>query len=157
LVDGTRSLAVFDDPTPGMSPLGRGYHLATKAGWWVTHRGLFRAEAFHRIGGLKHHDEGEFSADWPWLLHMAILGEFERVPEPLCQKFYQKTSLSMIWERNASKHKALVRSCIREVRLSHLGLFSKAALIAYLKLRHSSRILSLIPRPLKTFIKRLFA
>ncbi len=157
--DGTRSFANFDGLSGGMSPLARGYSMATKPrGWSVPNRGLFRAEAFHRIGGIKGHDEGEFSADWPWLLHMAILGEFERLPEALCQKFFQKTSISRNWKRSAGQQMAVVRSGIREIRQSDLGLFSKAVLVAYLKLKHAKMWVSnLIPRSLKTFIKRLLA
>jgi glycosyltransferase involved in cell wall biosynthesis len=157
--DGTRSFANFDRPPAGMRPLARGYSMVTKPrGWSVPNRGLFRAEAFHLIGGIKSHDEGEFSADWPWLLHMAILGEFVRVPEALCQKFFQKTSISRNWERSAGQQMAMVRSGIREIRQSDLGLFSKAVLVAYLKLRHAKMWASnLIPRSLKTFIKRLLA
>ena len=34
--------------------------------------------------------KGEYSADLPWLLHMSLLGEFVRVPEVLCYKFYEE-------------------------------------------------------------------
>ena len=66
-------------------------------GWWVPNRGLFRAEAFRRIGGIKPNDCGEYSADWTWLLHMALLGDFVRVPELLCRKYYMAGSLSKQW------------------------------------------------------------
>jgi glycosyltransferase involved in cell wall biosynthesis len=155
--DGSRRLVCFDRPPEGMRPLARGYSMVTKPrGWSIPVHGVFRTEAFHRIGGLKRHDEGEFTADWPWLLHMAILGEFVRVPEPLSKKYFQKTSISRNWERSARQQMAMVRSGIREIRQSDLGLLSKAALIAYLKLRHARmRVLSMIPRPLKTLVKRL--
>jgi hypothetical protein len=53
---------------------------------------------------------------------------------------------------------ALVRSGIREIWQSDLGLFSKAVLVAYLKLKHAKMWFSnLIPRSLKTFSKRLLA
>jgi hypothetical protein len=155
--DGTSMGISFDVPTAGMGPMARGFTMATKThGWWAPVHGLFRAEAFHRIGGFKHHDEGEFIADWPWLLHMAILGEFERVPEPLCQKFIQKTGLSKGWERNVSQQMAMIRSGIREIRHSDLGPLSKMALMAILKSRHARmKASSLTPQPLKTFVKRL--
>jgi len=155
--DGTCRLVCFDRPPVGMRPLACGFSMVSKpCGWSIPVHGLFRTEAFHRIGGLKRHDEGEFTADWPWLLHMAILGEFVRVPEPLSKKFFQKTSISRNWERSARQQMALVRSGIREIRQSDLGLFSKAALIACLQLRHARmRVLNLIPRPLKTLAKRM--
>ena len=66
--------------------LARGLVIGRNAwGWWVPNRGLFRAEAFGRIGGIKPNDCGEYSADWTWLLHMALLGDFVRVPKLLCR------------------------------------------------------------------------
>jgi len=158
-VDGTRSLVVFDGLSGGLSPLARSYRMAMMLpGWWVPNRGLFRAEAFHQIGGIQRHDKGEFSADWTWLLHMAILGEFERVPEPLCQKFFKKTSLSKNWNTGSEERKALARSAIREIRRSGLGLFSKTALIAYMKLsREYPRLRKLLPRPIKDLAKYMMS
>jgi glycosyltransferase involved in cell wall biosynthesis len=65
--------------------------------WWIPNRGVFRAHAASEIGGLHRHRAGEFSADWPWLLHMSLLGEFVRVPELLCTKIFQPGSLSQTW------------------------------------------------------------
>ena len=165
-VDGTRSLVVFDNLSGVQRPLARGYRMASRipygimdskdSGWWVPGCGLFRTEAFYRIGGFKRHDKGEFIADWPWLLHMAILGEFKRVPEPLFQKIYKKTSLSQNWERGQDAQMALVRSAIREIRQSDLGPFSKVALIAYLKHpRKPAKFLRRLLRPLRNIAKRL--
>ncbi len=156
-VDGTHGPRVFDGLSGGRGPLARGFRIAFKfSRWWVPISGLFRVEAFHRIGGMKRHAEGEFTADWPWLLHMALLGEFERVPELLCQKFYKKTSLSQNWEFGAEKWIAVGHSAMREIRQSDLGPFSKAALIAYLKLwPEPLGPLRLLPRPIKKLAKRL--
>jgi glycosyltransferase involved in cell wall biosynthesis len=65
--------------------------------WWTPNRGVFRASAATEIGGLRRHRAGEFSADWPWLLHMSLLGEFVRIPERLCTKIFQPESLSQSW------------------------------------------------------------
>lgn len=157
--DGIHKFAVFDWASRHRSPLARGYSMATKVrGWSIPNRGLFRSEAFHRIGGIKRHDEGEFSADWPWLLHMAIIGEFEWVPEPLCQKFFQKNSISRNWERSADEQISVVRSATREIRISNLGLIAKFFLIVYLRLRQAKIwASSQIPQSLKNFVKRLIA
>ena len=32
------------------------------------------------------HLAGEYKADWPWLLQLALLGEFIHIPEPLIRK-----------------------------------------------------------------------
>lgn len=65
--------------------------------WWIPNRGVFRAPAARAIGGLRRHRAGEFSADWPWLLAMSLLGEMVRVPEVLVTKIYQPHSLSRTW------------------------------------------------------------
>ena len=44
---------------------------------------------------------GEFSADWPWLLEMSLLGGFVRIPERLVTKFYLPDSLSRSWRFGA--------------------------------------------------------
>jgi glycosyltransferase involved in cell wall biosynthesis len=51
--------------------------------WWVPLRGVFRTQIGQRIGGLRTNLAGEYSADWPWLMHLALYGEFIRVPEIL--------------------------------------------------------------------------
>ena len=56
--------------------------------WWVPNRGLFRASAFAEVGGIHPNEQGEYSADWTWLLSLSILGEFVRVPQVLCTKYY---------------------------------------------------------------------
>jgi hypothetical protein len=84
-LDGTRSVHRYDELTGVSDHFVRGFLMARRrANWWVPNRGLFHAWAFDRIGGIKPNDAGEYSADWTWLLHMALLGEFERVPKPLC-------------------------------------------------------------------------
>ena len=116
--------------------------------WHVPNRGVFRTSAFRRIGGIKRHDQGEIAADWPWLLHMSILGEFERVPEVLCRKYYKTTSLTKVWRHDdPAVLAALDRSAVQEIRSSNLGPFSTATLIAYLQLLR--KFPKLLPRPLK--------
>lgn len=93
-----------------------------KGHWWVPYRGMFRAIAVERVGGLKRNLAGEFSADWPWLLHLALLGPFVRVPEQLCCKFYKPGSLSRTWSFNAASWNAVALSCANEIRQSDLPL-----------------------------------
>jgi glycosyltransferase involved in cell wall biosynthesis len=117
--------------------------------WWVPNRGLFRAEAFRRIGGIKPNDCGEYSADWTWLLHMALLGDFVRVPDILCRKYYMKGSLSRRWANTLEQRAALLRAGIREVRESALPLHEKLILMAHLKWRHR------IPKAPRAAVKRV--
>lgn len=98
------------------SPVDRGRTLLWRIGdWWTPYRGLFRREAAPRIGGLKRHRAGEFSADWPWLFHMALLGEMVRVPQRLCFKRYTAQSLSQSWRYTPRHHLAALASCAREL------------------------------------------
>ena len=94
----------------------RGLKVLSRAGqWWVPNRGVFRLGQARKIQGLKTHGAGEFSADWPWLFHMSLLGEFARVPETLCHKFYKPSSLSRSWTFTHQQHFEAVASCMREL------------------------------------------
>lgn len=96
--------------------------------WWLPHRGLFRPHHARRIGGFKRHWAGDYKSDWPWAVHMAILGEHVRVPEVLCRKFIKVTSLSASWRRNWRTNIAATASCAREIRQSDLPIRQKARL-----------------------------
>ena len=93
--------------------------------WWVPNRGIFRLDRARRIGGLKTHGAGEFSPDWPWLFHMSLLGEFVRVPETLCYKFYKKESLSRSWAYTSKQRYGVSLSCMRELLHSELTVSEK--------------------------------
>ena len=93
--------------------------------WWVPNRGMFRLKEARRINGLKTHGAGEFSADWPWLFHMSLLGEFARVPENLCYKFYQPGSLSRSWAFSTRQEMWVRLACIRELWISELSIKEK--------------------------------
>lgn len=86
-----------------------------RGSWWIPNRGVFRASAARAIGGLRRHLAGEFSADWPWLLHMSLLGEFTRIPENLCTKVYTPQSLSRSWKGGVWPTQAVALSALREV------------------------------------------
>jgi glycosyltransferase involved in cell wall biosynthesis len=86
--------------------------------WWIPNRGLFRLEAARRIGGMRRHLAGEYQADHPWLLRLALLGEFTRVPEPLSRKAYRDDAVSAKWDRKRSiwKSTAVLLAAAHEVR-----------------------------------------
>jgi glycosyltransferase involved in cell wall biosynthesis len=88
--------------------------------WWIPNRGLFRANAARQVGGLRRHLAGEFSADWPWLLRLALLGEFVRVPEPLTRKVLRKESLSNTWSGSTWQRIGASLACMREVRCARI-------------------------------------
>jgi glycosyltransferase involved in cell wall biosynthesis len=97
-------------------PIERARRVARLEGsWWIPNRGVFRASAGREIGGLRRHRAGEFSADWPWLLEMSLLGKFLRVPERLLTKFYLPDSLSRTWRFGARQWAAVAASAMRAV------------------------------------------
>jgi glycosyltransferase involved in cell wall biosynthesis len=111
----------------------RGVRVARKWGeppsYMVTlaNRGLFRAGAARAIGGLRRHIAGEFGADWPWLLRLALIGEFARVPEPLIEKVYRAGSVSAKWKHSAWQRLGVLISCMCETRRAKLSLAEELA------------------------------
>lgn len=129
------SVASYRELEHVTSRVERARRLIRKRGsWWVPNRGLFRAEAARRIGGMRRHLAGEYKADWPWLLHLALLGEFVRVPEPLIRKEWRDVSVSAQWGRRLTLQKstAVLLACSREVRRRSLPLSEELFLHAEL-------------------------
>jgi glycosyltransferase involved in cell wall biosynthesis len=153
-LDGTTQHWTFERLTGVTRRFVRGLVMAQRTnGWWVPNRGLFRSWAFERIGGIKPNDAGEYSADWTWLLHMSLLGEFVHVPEVLCYKFYTKGSISKAWPHDPVQRAALTRAGVREIRHSELDALSKALLVGYLRSRQRRSSLNM-PRFVKVMAKR---
>lgn len=134
LQDGTQERHAYRNLSGLDAPVARAMSVAAREGsWWVPNRGLFRAGAARRIGGMKRHWRGELSADWPWLLHMAVLGQFIRVPEILVFKTYMPDSLSKSWRRGIPDWIAVTLSCAREIHQSDLKPMAKAQVYACLE------------------------
>lgn len=93
--------------------------------WGVPNRGVFRASAFRRIGGMKPHEAGEFGADFPWLLHMMLIGRFVLVHKPLCTKRMRGGNLSRRWKRSEAAFAARDRAAQREIVASDLPVWQK--------------------------------
>ena len=135
-VGGERATWTFDSLPASQGSFARGRLMARQPhGWWVPNRGLFRSWAFQRSGGIKPNSQGEYSADWTWLLHLSLLGGFVRVPELLCHKYYRPGSISKSWPRNNAQRKALRAAGAKEVWRSEIGLARRAFLAAYIVLR----------------------
>src|SRR5262249_29987842 len=114
--DGRREARSYDLLDGVGDRLARGLLMARQVGsGWIPNRGVFRASAGAAIGGLRRHLAGEFSADWPWLLHMSLLGEFVRVPEHLVTKIYQAQSLSRTWRFGFRAWSAVTLSAMQAV------------------------------------------
>ena len=115
-VDGTQEHCSYDELAGQSGRVERGLKMLRRSGkWWVPNRGVFRLQRARRIQCLKTNGAGEFSADWPWLFHMSLLGEFARVPEVLCHKFYKPGSLSRSWAFSKRQHFEASAACMREL------------------------------------------
>lgn len=136
--DGTREFLACKELSGVESATRRGLLFAQRRSgfhWWVPNRGLFRKKAYELIGGIPRNQYGEFSADWTWLLAMSLLGAFVRVPQTLCFKRYQKSSLSINWRRTPEKYRGLARAGISEVMKSDLNPVGKLVICGYLRYR----------------------
>jgi glycosyltransferase involved in cell wall biosynthesis len=104
----------------------RGLSVLRKVGlWWVPFRGIFRLQSARHINGLKTHAAGEYSADFPWLFHMSLLGEFARVPKTLCFKFYMPSGLTRALKHSKSQEYSVYMACMRELLNSRLSALEK--------------------------------
>lgn len=152
-VDGTTTQHAFDELDGLESDLARGRIMVRRPeNWWVPNRGLFRASAFDEVGGIHSNEHGEYSADWTWLLGLALIGEFVRVPKMLCVKYYQAGSVSKKWPHDDAQLLALRRSGIGEIRRSALTPMRKTMLTSYLWRRVYGHRL---PNPVKRALRRL--
>jgi GT2 family glycosyltransferase len=152
-LDGSVTLHVFDELEALQTNLQRGRVMVRRPGnWWVPNRGLFRSSAFTDVGGIHPNEKGEYSADWTWLLGLSLIGEFVRVPEVLCTKYYTEGSLSKRWPHDSAQLLALRRSGIAEIRRSALDPVRKVLLMEYLWRRIYGRRL---PGGVKRAFRRL--
>lgn len=128
-VNGNQEHWVYTELNGCLDPVQRGLKMLTRQGqWWVPNRGMFRLDRARGIQGLKTHGACEFSSDWPWLFHMSLLGEFVRVPEILCHKFYKPGSLSRSWSFTDQQWLEVSASCMREIWISELPVEDKLRL-----------------------------
>jgi len=127
--NGTEEHWVFTELEGVRDPVQRGVLMMSgKNKWWVPNRGLFRLGQARQINGLKTHHAGEFSADWPWMFHMSLLGEFARVPKTLCYKYYKPGSLSRSWQFSKHQIYEVYAAIMREIWISGLTTEQKLTL-----------------------------
>jgi glycosyltransferase involved in cell wall biosynthesis len=151
-LDGGTTLYVFDQLEGITDPVERGRLMIRRKGdWWVPNRGLFRASAFAQVGGIHPNDQGEYSADWTWLLSLSLVGPFVRVPEVLCDKYYKSGSLSKTWPHDAAQLLALQRAGVAEIRRSRLSPAQKLVLAVGLWRKIYGRH---VPRAVKNVLRR---
>ncbi len=115
--DGVRSAWKFADIDGARTRLQRARSIAQqKPNWPVAYHGLVRTDAARRVGGLRRHAGGEFGADLPWLLHLALLGDFVRVGEPLFTKICRSSGLANTWSYGPQNQLAVAQACAAEIR-----------------------------------------
>lgn len=100
-----------------------------KKNWALAIHGMFRSEVVKPLGGPKPHLGGTVAADWPWVLSLALRGEFVRVPEVLFSKMRLSGSESRSWTRNRAMFAAVVLACAREVLKSPAAIGEKTRLL----------------------------
>jgi glycosyltransferase involved in cell wall biosynthesis len=128
--DGAVELETFPSVAAALTPLRRALTmLYLQHYWWAPNRGVFRASGYREVGGIHRNAAGEFVADWTWLLHLSLIGNFVHVPQTLCWKYYKPNSLSRTWERSKAQRKALREAGIAEIRRSNAPLRTKSILI----------------------------
>lgn len=139
-LDGQSTILEFTNLSNVRSALVRGWKMRLgKTGWWAGAHGMFKASTFRQIGGLKRHATGEYSADFPWIVHLALLGEFVRVPELLVQKYFKVTSLSKVWKHSLENRKSLAKATTDEIWGSNLDLITRSVLCAIFRVREEMR------------------
>jgi glycosyltransferase involved in cell wall biosynthesis len=153
-IDGSRRFFACTSMTNVTGPINRGLaYLGDGENWWVPNRGLFRAEAFRRIGGIKKTDSGDFG-DHLWLFHIALLGDFIRVPELLCWKFFKKTSLSKQWVD--TDHSVKRKEFVDAIWQSDMPLWQKSLLVGVITGHHRyapQALRSMLKKALGQFVK----
>lgn len=124
-MDAEPRLWVFDSCDGVTRPADRAERIVARRGpWWVCYRSVVRMTAFREIGGLTTNWRGEFSADMPWVLRLAIAGELVRVPRVLYTKHRRPTSVSRLWSYGVLDRLAVLLSCWKAVAGSRLSTVS---------------------------------
>ena len=103
--------------------------------WWIPYRGLVRGSLLPEPPRLHRNRAGEFSADLPWVLSLALAGELVRVPGPLLVKFKKPGSVSALWAFRLREHAAALESCAGLVWRSSLPSIQRASLLLLVLLR----------------------
>jgi hypothetical protein len=87
---------------------------------FIAYRGVFRATVHENTGGLRRHWRGEYAADIPWCVKLAINGEFIRIREKLYRKYSTKDGLSSQWKHNSLLNWiAVYCSCFQAIFVSN--------------------------------------
>ena len=143
---GDTKLCVYKEIDGIHDRVQRGLRMLWRIGfWWVPNRGIFRLHEARRINGLKTHAAGDFTVDLPWLFHMSLLGDFARVAETLCFKFYKPESITRGWDFSTAQNYAVSMACMHELWSSGLSAREKTRItLSFLPELAKLRIKSLV-------------
>ena len=121
-LDGTEEQIRYDNLAGITNPVTRATSIINREGKaWVTNRGIFRTSALKVVGGLRKNLEGEYSAAYPWILGMALEGQFLRVPEVLCRKIKYANGVSSHWMNGHRQNFAMTIDMIESIWRSSLS------------------------------------
>lgn len=132
------------------SILARAYLVLDRTGpWWIAYRGIFPSWVIRQYGGLEKNAAGEFSADFNWVLRLALLGQFIASDKVLYFKERRPESLSAQWRHNIWQYTALYLSCIKTIIRLDLPKAVTLALVFRIIRKLGGRIKLALLRPFK--------
>lgn len=121
-LNGEYRLRIYDRCDGLISPVERALQVVRGRGpWSICYRGVIRMAVYREIGGLRTHLGGEYKADKPWILRLAMAGELIRIPRVLCIKHEKPTSTGKTWTDKKRYKIAVLLSCFRAVAESRLS------------------------------------
>ena len=136
--DGRVERVGFPDLDGRDTPLARARVLARQLTadnrWFVPYRGVFRVAQAREIGWLRKHRGGEFAADWPWLMALALRGGFVPLPGAAWRKHFEPGSHSRrLWGTTPPWRRAgAALACLAEIRRARAGFRAQVLLGAEL-------------------------
>jgi glycosyltransferase involved in cell wall biosynthesis len=135
-LDGRREILSYElDVRNGLEKKRSIRMLRSRGHWWIPYRGLVRTGYCGSGIRLRRNLAGEAIADFPWVLDLAMRGEFVRVPEILYTKYVYYNSLSHNWAYNTRQHVAVLLSCMGASLTGPLSVWNKSQLILLLTRR----------------------
>jgi glycosyltransferase involved in cell wall biosynthesis len=123
--------------------------------WWIPYRGVIQASTLVGSPGLQRNRAGEFAADWPWVLELALQGQFVRVQKTLCQKIYREGSLSRSRKHTLLNWIYTQQVCIDVIKRSQLAARYKLSLYVIAVLYIPIKALRLLWSKCKGLLGRL--
>ncbi len=139
--DATGNLASYITLESATSQFQRAAGVISEQGpWWIPYHGLVRRSLLNEPPRLRYNMAGEFSADLPWVLNLAICGPFVRVPKSLYAKYQKENSVSRQWKFTPAEHAAVMTSCAGVVWRSGMPLIQRCVLLALILFRFARKL-----------------